>query len=123
MRVLEQHSKFCSIHWLILIYSQLLLRSLTDVKKTFLLFKFQRIATIKGLGNITLSQLKRERLRSLAKHVITIRISYKEIVKTKIVFQWVKIFSYQCKKLKKCLSHHYLSPNVLFTLNQTTPLT
>ena len=74
-------------------------------KKYFFLFKFQRIATIKELGNITLSQLKRERLRSLAKHVITIRISYKEIVKTKIVFQWAKIFSYQCKKVKKCLIH------------------
>ena len=108
------HTKYISIvqysiiQWPILICSQHLLRSLADVKKGFFLFKFQRIATIKGLGSITLSQLKRERLHSLAKHVITIRISYKEIVKTKIVFQWVKIFSYQCKKLKQCLIHCYL---------------
>ena len=91
---------FNTIKWPILIYSQFLLRSSTDVKKV-LIFKFQRIATIRGLGNIMLSRLKRERLRSLAKHVIIIRIFYKEIVKPKIVFQWAKILRYQCKKVKK----------------------
>ena len=67
------------------------LRFSTGLKKVFSI-KFQReIATIKGLGNIMLSRLKRERLRSLAKHVTIIRISYKDIVKTGIVFQWAKI--------------------------------
>ena len=67
------------------------LRSSTDLKKVFSI-EFQReIATIKGHGNIMLSRLKRERLRSLAKHVKIIRISYKDIVKTRIVFQWAKI--------------------------------
>ena len=87
----------------------ILVEILDRCKKVFL-FKFQRIATIIGLGNITLSRLKRERLLSLAKHVIIIRISYKEIVKTKIVFQWGKILSYQCKKVNKYLIQHYLSP-------------